>query len=271
MNQPGGPTDKQRVPALVRGFAVLDLIAREPGLDFTAIHRRLELPKSSTHQLLATLVGLGAIRPLPNGGYTLGLRMLELGEHTSRSHGLIEQARPHLSALAHKVQLTCHLGVLDGHEAVYLARVECQQEIRVNSWVGKRFSLQRSALGKVLLAWLPEAEREAIISRMVFEAKMPKSLPDSASYRAHLEGVRQRGWAVDDEEDVPNIRCIALPIHARDGRVVAAVSTVGTSIHIDENRFRQLAPVIAEVAAAIERDAFGVSAGAGEVSHQKRS
>lgn len=260
MNYEAPPGGDAKAPALLRGFCILDLLACEPGLDFTAIHTRLGLPKSSTHHLMTALLALGAVKKLPGGGFCLGLRMAELGERASGLHGLADEALPHLRSLSHEVKLTCHLGVLEGYEAVYLARVECELlDIRVNSWVGKRFSLYSSALGKALLAWLPEDEREDILANITFAPKMPKTITSADDFRTHLEGVRATGWAVDDEEDVPNIRCIAAPIRNRQGRVVAAISAVGTSIHVDQARFNELGPVICRVAADVEDSQFGRS------------
>ena len=146
------------VPALVRGFAILDLIGKNPGLDFTAIHTRLRLPKSSAHNLLTTLSQLGVIRIQPDRGFVLGLKLTELGNFAAAQRFSETEFLPLLRNLAAELRLTCHLGVMEGREAVYLSKVECDHPIQVNSWVGKRFSLHCSALGKVLLAWLPEAE-----------------------------------------------------------------------------------------------------------------
>jgi DNA-binding IclR family transcriptional regulator len=233
--------ERMGVPALIKGFNILDLIAKEPGLGFAAIQRRLGLPKSSCHQLITTLCGLGAMQMQADRGFVLGLRLFELGVLAASQRQIDREAMPHLRRLADDVLLTCHLGVREGLEAVYLAKVECEREIKVNTWVGKRLSLNSSSLGKVLLAWLPESELERILHRLEWSKKCANTLADPTQFKAHLVGVRERGWATDDEEDIPNIRCVAAPIINMQGDVIAAVSVVGTVLELEVSRFESLA------------------------------
>ena len=158
--------------------------------------------------------------------------------------------------MASELQLTCHLGVSEGAAAVYLSKIECDQPIRVNSWVGKRFSLHSSALGKVLLAWLPEAELQQALAGIDWVPNTAHTITSPAAMRAHLQLVRARGWASDDEENVPNIRCVAAPVFDRQQNVVAAISAVGTILQVDQARFELIAPRLLAVASEISRRAF---------------
>lgn len=244
---------KSVAPALTKGFAILDLIAREPGLGFAEIRDRLGLPNSSCHHLITTLCQLGALQACADRGYVLGLRLFELGAQAGNQRQLHELALPMLRRLAQDVQLTCHLGVMEGAEAVYLLKVEGGREIRVNTWVGKRLSLHSSSLGKVLLAGLPASELDAVLARVTWERKTPRSIVDPAEFLRHLEGVRERGWAFDDEEDLANIRCVAAPVRDMQGRVVAAISAVGTVLDISRDGFEQLAATLCATAREISR------------------
>lgn len=257
MNYGPDSVSKPTVPALIRGFAILDLLAREPGLTFTEIHTRLGLPKSSAFHLLATLCGLGVLQSQPDGRYGLGLRLSELGAAAAGQSHIDRDAQPHLRAFARRARLTCHLGVLEGHEAVYLCKEECDQDIKINNtWVGKRLCLNRSALGKVLLAWLPEAEMDEMISFIDWEKKTPNTLGDPDALKADLALVRARGWAIDDEEDVPNIRCVAAPVTDANGKIIAAISAVGTILQINEDRFSQLADQLLVLSKEITKSIF---------------
>lgn len=235
---------KSVAPALQRGFAILDLIAREPGLGLVAIGERLALPNSSCHHLLTTLCQVGALQMHADRGYVLGLRLFELGALAANQRQVHELALPIVRQLAQEVELTCHLGVMEGAEAVYLLKVEGEREIRVNTWVGKRLSLHSSSLGKVLLAGLPPDELDAVLARLEWVARTPRSIVDAAAFRRHLDEVRRRGWAIDDEEDLPNIRCVAAPVNDARGRVVAAISAVGTVFDITPERFAPLAATL---------------------------
>jgi DNA-binding IclR family transcriptional regulator len=252
-----GTVEDALVPALFPGFAILDLIAANPGLDFTAVHSKLGLPKSSTHNLLSSLCKLGALRLQVGKTYTLGLKLAELGNFAAGERFIEAMALPLLRRLGAELYLTCHLGVREGREAVYLSKVQCDHPIKVDSWVGKRFSLHCSALGKVLLAWLPAADLDRALAEIEWRKNTDKTITNPAEMKRHLAAVRDCGWAIDDEENVPEIRCIAAPIFDRRGRVAAAVSAVGTVLQVTPGRFETLAPRLLNAAAEISRVTFG--------------
>lgn len=244
---------KSVAPALTKGFAILDLIAREPGLGFAEVRDRLGLPNSSCHHLITTLCQVGALQAQSDRGYVLGLRLFELGALAANQRQVHELALPTLKDLAQQTQLTCHLGVMEGAEAIYLLKVEGSREIRVNTWVGKRLSLHSSSLGKVLLAGLSERELDEVLGQLTWERKTPRSIVDADEFRRHLQGVRERGWAFDDEEDLANIRCIAAPVRDMRGQVVAAISAVGTVLDIVPERVESLAARLRAAAGEISR------------------
>lgn len=252
-----------KVPALRKGFDILNLVARRPGIAFTDIRKELDLPKSSAHTLLVTLKTVGALFQQADGGYVLGLRLFELGSMAAIQRNVTDAAVPILRQLAHDVQLTCHLGVLEGSEAVYLAKLECEQPIRISSWVGKRVSLYSSSLGKSLLAWRAEAEIDVLLANVEWVQKLPKTIPDLAAYKQSLASVRERGWAIDDEEDVRNLRCLGAPIHDMSGKVVAAISMAGTTFQIDDSRIEQLTTRLLQASGDISRELGFSSAQAG--------
>lgn len=250
----GAAPARPLVPALHKAFAILELVSRSEGLGFTGIHKALDLPKSSTHQLLAALVDLGALQVEAGGGYVLGLKLCELGALAASQRTVERVAMDYLKDLSQEVGMTCHLGVLEGNDPIYLAKVEVQQDIKINTWVGKRLSLYRSSLGKALLAWQPPEDLERLLAAMEWVAKTPKSLPDADAVRSHLALVRSRGWASDDEEDMLNVRCVAAPVFDRQGKVVAAISAVGTVLQIQPEDFPRLATRICAVAGQISRN-----------------
>jgi DNA-binding IclR family transcriptional regulator len=255
-----GKVSSLKVPALGKGVALLEAIAREPGLGFTGIQERLGMPKSSTHHLVSTMCELGLIKRRPSGGYGLGLKLLELAGIANESNDLQREAMPLLREFAQRVQLTCHLGVFEQGEAVYLARVEGARDIVVKSHVGQRFPVNCSALGKSLIAWLAPELLDVVIANLAFEKRMPKTVTNAADFRLQLADVRRRGWALDDEEQAPNCRCIAAPIRDRDGVVVAAISAVGTLEQVEDRRFELLAAQVIAAASAISESVYSTPA-----------
>lgn len=249
-----------KVPALGKGVALLEAIAREPGLGFTAIQERLGLPKSSTHHLISTMCELGLIKRRPLGGYGLGLKLLELAGLANESNDLQRDAMPLLREFAQRVRLTCHLGVFEQGEAVYLARIEGARDIVVKSHVGQRFPVNCSALGKSLIAWLAPELLDIVITSLSFEKRMPKTITNAADFHLQLADVRRRGWALDDEEQAPNCRCIAAPIRDRDGVVVAAISAVGTLEQVADKNLEMLAAQVIVAASAISETVYSTAA-----------
>lgn len=249
-----------KVPALGKGLAILEAIAREPGLGFTGLQERLGLPKSSTHHLISTMCELGLIKRRSLGGYGLGLKLFELAGIANESNDLHRDAMPILREFAQRVQLTCHLGAFEQNEAVYLARVEGARDIIVKSHVGQRFPVNCSALGKCLIAWLPPAVLDVVIADLAFKKRMPKTVMNAAALRLQLADVRRRGWAIDDEEQAPNCRCIAAPIRDREGAVIAAISAVGTLAQVEDRRFETLGAQLIIAANAISESVYSTSA-----------
>ena len=229
----------------------MEAIAHEPGLNFTAIQERLGTPKSSTHHLISTLCHLGLIKERSQGGYIIGHKLLEFANIAKQNNDLQRDALPLLREFAKRVQLTCHIGILERGEAIYIARVEGARDIVVRSHIGQRFPVYASALGKSLIAWLAPESLDPIIENLHFERRMPRTITSAADLRHQLAAVRRRGWALDDEEQAPNCRCVAAPIRDRDGVVVAAISAVGTMEQVDDHRIDILAAQVIDVASAI--------------------
>lgn len=248
-----------KAPAIEKGVAILEAIAREPGISFTGIQERLGMPKSSAHHLISTMCKLNLIKRRPSGGYGLGLKLFELAALANESSDLQREAMPLLREFAQRVQLTCHLGVLEQCDAVYLARVEGARDIVVKSHVGQRFPVNCSALGKSLIAWLAPDMLDAVIAKLTFAERMPKTVTSAADFRLQLADVRRRGWALDDEEQAPNCRCIAAPIRNRDGMVVAAISAVGTLEQVEDRRFEALAAQVIAAANAISESVYSTT------------
>ncbi len=238
----------------------MEALAREPGLGFTGIQERLGMPKSSTHHLISTMCELGLIKRRSLGGYGLGTKLLELSSIANESNDLLRDAMPLLQKFAQQVQLTCHLGVLEQGEAVYLARVEGARDIVVKTRVGQRFPVNCSALGKTLIAWLAPERLDVVIAGLAFEKRMPKTVMTAAALRLQLAAVRRRGWALDDEEQAPNCRCIAAPIRDRDGNVVAAISVVGTLEQVEDGLIEVLAAQVIDAAKAISQFVYSTTA-----------
>lgn len=246
--------DKTAVPALDKVMAILgELETRGPSLAGELI-AALGLPRSSAYTLLDAMKQHKLVAQDSQGRYRLWMRLLALGQAASASLDIRDVARRHLLRLMEETGLLCHFGIMDGPVAYYILKVESRGSISVRSYEGKTLSLTRSGVGKCLLAWQPEEERERLLPELDFTAATPASITSPEALRAELERIRRCGWALDDGEDVPSVRCVAAPVFGMDGAIMGAISVVGARMQMEDERLEGLARQVTACAAAISRD-----------------
>lgn len=238
-----------QVPAVVRTLDILEFLGKSGETSFTEIHTRLKIPKSSAYQILNTLKSRGFIRHAGESPkYSLGFRLFELGMQAVSRLDIRAEAMPLLRDLMLKTKQTCHLAILDEMEGVYLAKVEGKQPIRLNSWEGRRLPLHSTAMGKVLLAWQEEDKLNALLSKIKLSRFTERTITDLAELKKHLRMIRERGWALDDQENEPHIRCLSAPVRSVKGEVVAAIGLSGLASQLDANHLLELPEMIKEAA-----------------------
>jgi IclR family KDG regulon transcriptional repressor len=208
-----------------RVLLIFDLIATRGPLTFSEVAGALGLPASSTHNLLKTLVRREYLLLDPdNRRYHLGLRLWEVAQAYVKSDSLPRLAQPIMDRVVAQTGETVQLARLDGVENVYLAISESPQPMKLVSAVGKRLYAHATGLGKVMLAGLSEEEARRRLSPVQLPRFTPNTIVELDALLAALGLVRQRGYAIDNEEYVIGCRCIAMPVRDADGRVIAAMS-----------------------------------------------
>lgn len=221
------------VSALVKANEILDYLLLKGEATFTEIYTGLGHPKSSTYKMLSTLEAMGFVRSVGESArYCLGLKLLELGSKAAQQVDLSTEARPIVKRLSMDTQRTCHLGILDETEVVYIAKENIHCLIHIDTWVGRRIGVYCTAMGKVLLAWKGEQEVRSILDRVDFVPIAPNTITSKDEYIEQLTEIRGRGWALDDEESAKMVRCVAAPVWDRSGKVCAALS-VSTLTDLD--------------------------------------
>jgi IclR family acetate operon transcriptional repressor len=220
-------------------------------LSLGEIARGVGLHPSTTHRFLSVLTRHGftqggAVR----GHYALGLRLTELGYGALESLEIRAKARPILEGLSEATRETVHLMLLDGHTGVYVDRVESPQRVRVASSVGHREYLHCSAVGKAILAHLPPARLAQVVARGL-PRMTARTITEAGRLRRHLADVARRGYAIDNEEGEPGIRCIGAPVFDHRGAVIASVSVAGPAYRLPLAQLAVWGPRVAEAAVAI--------------------
>ena len=236
-----------QVQVLDRALAILQMLSAEgPDLSLGAIAEKLQLHKSTIHRLIRVLDRHGMIeRNSVNGRYRLGLKLFELGTKAVAQLDLRERARPVLERLVLETNETVHLCVLDGTEVVYLDKVEPVRSIRLASSVGRRNPAYCTAVGKAILAYLPEADVESIVRARGLKAMTANTITSLVELRRELAAIRERGYAIDKEEIEDGVRCVGCVVRDFTGVPVAAISVSGPSFRLTREKIKRVSrPVI---------------------------
>jgi IclR family pca regulon transcriptional regulator len=227
--------------SLERGLAILTCFTpQRPVMGIADVADELGMSRSTTHRYMITLVELGYLEQGGSRKYRLGLRVTDLGMSALNSMSLREYARPDLEELRQETRFTVNLAILDGSEILYVDRVRGsrpgQSKIDFALHVGSRLPASCTALGKLLLAYLPDAEQEALIASLKLAKGGPNAIASKKALKAELGQISEEGLAVDDEELAAEVQAIAAPVRSSGGEVIAAVGLVGlrSMITVDE-------------------------------------
>jgi DNA-binding IclR family transcriptional regulator len=251
------------VPSLERALSVLECLAQSKrGFSLSEISRRLGIPKSSAHLILITLERRGFLQKrTQNGKYCFGLQLLSLSRSALENLDLREEAIPFLQSLMQKSGLTVHMAVLERNEAVIIEKVEAPGLVRLASWIGRRLDVNCTAVGKALISFLPDDQLDDFIRTGRFARHNSRTIVSKSALKREVTSVRQLGYALDNEEDEPGLRCIGAPIFDETLKAVAAISVAGTTNQIPIDRV----PILGRL---VMQRARGISARLGYVERE---
>lgn len=246
------PRESPGVLVLHKTLDILETIKQsQSGLRLSDVTRSVELPKATVYRILNTLEGRGYLDRGEDGAYRVGKKLGEMQRDVPIIQILGRVAQPLMAQLVASSKETVNLGILDAGEVVVIDTVESPQAVRMSSKVGNRRYLHATALGKVLLAGLVEKEILLLIRMKGMPRVTAQTLTSKAALLAELARVRQQGYAIDNQENEMEGRCIGAPIHGPDGRMVAALSISSPVFRADLAQVRALAPSLKETCAAI--------------------
>jgi IclR family pca regulon transcriptional regulator len=214
--------------SLERGLAILECFTPEhPVLGIADIADGLGMSRSTTHRYVTTLVALGYLEQGAKRKYQLGLRVTDLGMSALNATGLREHAHADLVELSHRAGYATSLAVLEGGEIVYVDRVQGfrrrQGAAGPNPGPGSRLPAYCTALGKVLLAYLPDQERRELLSEAELTRRGPNTITSRSNLREELAQIVDEGFAVEDQEFASERIAIAAPVLNEASEVTAAI------------------------------------------------
>jgi IclR family pca regulon transcriptional regulator len=245
---------QEHVQALERGLALLTVFnARTPSMTLSQAAEKTGVTRAVARRYLLTLETLGYVSH--EGSYfALTPRVLDLGFTYLASINVADVAKPFMLRVVDTLRESCSVGVLDRHDVVYVARVPADRIMTTNLVVGSRLPAHATAMGKVLLAYLPADRLAQYFATAPLSPLTGRTIGDEGRLRRVLAEVKRLGWAANDEESEKGVRTIAAPLFNRNQDAVAAINVAGhaSRVSIRELRGAHL-PVLLEAARDISR------------------
>ncbi len=243
----------QSVQSVDRAAAILEILARDGEAGVTEVARELGVHKSTASRLLAALDRRELVtQDVARGKFRLGAGIVRLAGAASRRLDMVQESRPVCRALAQEVGETVNLAILSGRDALYLDQVAGPAALSPHNWAGQRIPLHATSDGKVLLAYLPEADLAECLTPPLARFT-DRTITDAEDFRRLLADVRRQGFATAVEELEAGLTAIAVPVRNAEGTVVASISASGPSFRIPAGRIPALAVAVRRAAAEVSR------------------
>ncbi len=239
--------------AAARVVRVLEVLAQAGRpLSVTEIGRHLGAEKSTVSRLLRDLAQHALLeREEERGRFRLGIRLAQLARAAVEGTDIRAVSAPHLSALCDESGESVHLATFRGGQVIYIDKVEAPTFVRTRTEIGDVAPPHCTASGKAILAWLSESAALQSLGGRRLRAYTGRTITARPALFQHFRDIRAAGYAVDDEEYVADVRCVAAPIFDHAGAVVASVGVSGLATRIAGERLPQLAAMVRETASRI--------------------
>jgi len=246
------------IASALRTLEVLRAFSRPPHrFGLADVIQQFGLERNQAYRSLKTLEASGFLVATDDARYELGAAAARLSSAAMRFHSasVIDVAGPVLDRISADTRETVHLFVRRGDRAVCVDRRESPQSVRLMSILGRSLPLHAGAVPKAMLAWLPDAERAAVLNALAeLPAFTERTFRDHAALAAELEAIRARGYAVSDEDFDASARGVGAAIFGADGDVVAGISVGGPSFRIDDATLERFATLARAAAHDISRE-----------------
>lgn len=230
-------SNKMTVQSVDRALSIIEILSEHPnGMGLLNISNGLHLPKSTTHRLLKSLISRDFVyQNEEDEKYYLSLKLAKVSANLIDNIDIRKSARPYLENLSSTINEVVHLCILDGHEVVYIDKVENSRTMRMYSQIGKRALLHCTGVGKMILSGLNEEQIDKIIHTVGLPKFTKNTLVTRENLFAELEAIQKQGYSLDKEEHETGIYCIAAPLYDYTEKMVAGISISGPINRVKEN------------------------------------
>src|SRR4051794_2915605 len=232
MNPPSQSPAQVRV--LHKTLDILEVLRRETsGVNLALVSRSVGMPQPTVYRILNTLKIRGYVDRRSDGTYRVSGKLFSRNHQKTRDEVLLELAQPVMVNLSLRCQETVNLATLVGSEMVIIGTVEGPQSLRLISKVGNRRHIHTTALGKAFAARMDETEVLRLLQARGMPRLTPKSITTQTAFLAELKRIRRSGFAIDNQENEPGVRCIGSAIEGPSGGPIAAISISGPAFRFD--------------------------------------
>ena len=245
-------TARNPVKAVETTFLILDVLKELDGAGVTELSDHLDIPKSTVHSYLSTLYQEEYV--VKEGDkYYVSSRFLDFGIYARNRKRIYDIAKPEVDRLAEETGNYANLLIEEHGRGVYLLRTDGNRAVKSNTRTGTVVDLHATALGKAILANFPESRVREILDRHGMPSQTPNSITDRDALFQELETIRERGYAIDDEEWAEGLRCVAAPVMENGNEVIGSISVSGpTSRFRGPEAMDDVADAVLEAANVIE-------------------
>lgn len=245
---------KSKSQTIERAFLIFDelMIADQ---DIPTLAEHCNLTYSTAYRIVQFLYDQGYVQKSNGKKFKLGSKLIQLGFRAYDNTNLVRSARPFLEALNEQTQDTVHLAVWESGNVVYLDKLAGYRAVNISSSIGGRKCLHNTGVGKALLLLSTPEELAEVYER---EGGVPEQRRE---FLLNMQQYAREGYALDNGEDSPNIRCVAAPILAKPDRLVAAISVSSTVEYMNDQRINELIQVVKNTAADISAEVYGYRPG----------
>ena len=248
---------KQRTThqSLERGLRLVEAVALNGARTSLAeAARRTGLHRSTAHHLLQTLVSLGYLRQdAETRAYELAAKPFQITGHIWSPEQLAAIAQSSLAELTRRSGEGSSFSVYRDGAVTVVAKCEHDGPVRVVQDLGARRPLHCTAVAKAILQWVPQPELAGLLARMRFARHTPKTLVTRAAFETELRRIRAAGYALDDEEHIEGIRCIAMPVFGHAGQVLGSMCALGPKSRMTYQKLRELRQPLGELSAGLSQ------------------
>jgi DNA-binding IclR family transcriptional regulator len=235
------------IQSLTRGLKILDyIIDAKRSVSITELADALAMDKSTVSRLVSTLVSGDYVQPESGSRrYVPGRRLYNASWQILNRLPVREKARPYLTRLVKDTGECAHTAIYSEGKALVIDDVEGEATLRVAGQTGRRIPLHCTAVGKGLLAFANVPLQDALIART------PHTITDLSRLQSHLDEIRARGYALDDEEYEAGVRCIAAPVGDTNGMAIATIGISGPTVRVTRDRVEPLSRIVMQAAAEL--------------------